>query len=288
MILIDFSSITIATVFAQGKNALNEDLLRHQILNSLRMYNLKYRDKYGKMVICCDGGSWRKDYYSQYKASRKKTRDASSMDWTEIFRILNKVREEITEYMPYQVIQTKGAEADDIIATLVETTQEFGCHEDVMIISSDKDFIQLQQYDNVNQFSPATKKLLSDKNPKRYLFEHIIKGCSGDGVPNIRSCDEALIDENIRQTPIRTTSIDSWFKSYTAGKIESVLTIEEYRNYIRNETCIDLSKIPKEIAEHIMYAYSNAPSIGNGKVFGYLIANKCNNLLECCNDFFIK
>jgi len=288
MILIDFSSITIATVFAQGKNALNEDLLRHQILNSLRMYNLKYRDRYGKMIIACDGGSWRKDYYAQYKAARKKNRDASSMDWTEIYRILNKVRDEITEYMPYAVIQIRGAEADDIVATLVETTQEFGSYEDVMIISSDKDFIQLQKYGNVGQYSPATKKLISDKNPKRYLFEHIIKGCSGDGVPNIRSCDEALINEDMRQTPIRTTSIDAWFKSFSEGKLESVLTTEEYRNYIRNETCIDLSKIPESISKQILDAYTTALVTGNSKVFNYLISNRCNNLLECSGDFFQK
>ena len=48
--------------------------------------------------------------------------------------------------MPYQMLKVSGAEADDIIATLVESTQEFGQHEPVLIISGDKDFIQLQRY----------------------------------------------------------------------------------------------------------------------------------------------
>jgi len=137
MILIDYSGIAISSVFSQAKsNKIEEDFLRHIILNSLRMYNLKYRDKYGKMIIACDGGSWRKDYYTQYKAARRKNREESSMDWKEIFRILNNIKSEIVEHLPYAVIQTDKAEADDVIAALVETTQAFGNYEPVMIVST--------------------------------------------------------------------------------------------------------------------------------------------------------
>lgn len=292
MTIIDYSAVGIAGVFSQANPAnggkMDEAFLRHVILNSLRMYNLKYREKHGKTIIACDGGSWRKDYFPEYKASRKKNRDASTLDWNEIFRVLNKVRDEITEHMPYTVISVKGAEADDVIATLVETTQEFGAYEEVMIVSADKDFLQLQKYANVKQFSPVTKKLITDKNPQRYLFEHIIKGDSGDGVPNIKSEDTTFIDDDKRQTPIRATKIEEWFKAFKEGKIESVLTADEYRNFKRNKTCIDLSEIPESVKNEILAAYTNAPVKNNSKVFNYLIMNRCNNLLSCAEEFFQK
>ena len=249
------------------------------------MYNLKYREKYGRMIIACDGGSWRKDYYPQYKASRKKSREASDLDWKEIFTIVNKVRDEITEHMPYPVVTVQGAEADDIIGTLVESTQEFGQHEPVMIISADKDFIQLQKYDNVSQYSPMTKKLLNDKDPARYLYEHIFRGDSGDGIPNVLSGDTVFVD-GTRQTPLSSTKMATWVTAAIEGKLETVLPEVVYRNYIRNSTVIDLSKTPENIKSAISSAYSACPNVGNSKVLNYLITKRCNMLMSCAEEFF--
>lgn len=288
MIIIDYSGIAISSVFSQAKsNKIEEDFLRHIILNSLRMYNLKYRDKYGKMVIACDGGSWRKDYYPQYKAARRKNREESSMDWKEIFRILNNVKAEIIEHLPYTVVQTEKAEADDVIAALVESTQEFGNYEPVMIISADKDFIQLQRYDNVAQWSPMTKKLIVDKNPTRYLLEHVLKGDSGDGVPNVLSPDNTFTD-SIRQTALRATKIDEWIAADKVGKLQSVMPEETYRNYIRNRTVIDLERVPTEVRDAILTEYNSAPVKNNSKVLNYLISKRCNMLISSASEFFTK
>ena len=288
MIIIDYSGIAISSVFSQAKsNKIEEDFLRHIILNSLRMYNLKYREKYGKMVIACDGGSWRKDYYPQYKAARRKNREESSMDWKEIFRILNNVKAEIVEHLPYTVVQTDKAEADDVIAALVETTQEFGNYEPVMIISADKDFIQLQRYDNVAQWSPMTKKLIVDKNPTRYLLEHVLKGDSGDGVPNVLSPDNTFTD-SIRQTALRATKIDEWIAADKAGTLQSVMPEETYRNYIRNRTVIDLERVPTEVRDAILTEYNSAPVKNNSKVLNYLISKRCNMLISSASEFFTK
>ena len=251
------------------------------------MYNLKYREKYGKMVIACDGGSWRKDYYPQYKAARRKNREESSMDWKEIFRILNNVKAEIVEHLPYTVVQTDKAEADDVIAALVETTQEFGNYEPVMIISADKDFIQLQRYDNVAQWSPMTKKLIVDKNPTRYLLEHVLKGDSGDGVPNVLSPDNTFTD-SIRQTALRATKIDEWIAADKAGTLQSVMPEETYRNYIRNRTVIDLERVPTEVRDAILTEYNSAPVKNNSKVLNYLISKRCNMLISSASEFFTK
>jgi len=287
MILIDYSGIALSSVFSQANNKIEEDFLRHIILNSLRMYNLKHRDKYGKMVIACDGGSWRKDYYPEYKAARRKNREESKLDWAEIFRIINKVKDEIAEHLPYAVVQTAKAEADDVIAALVESTQEFGNYEPVMIISADKDFIQLQRYDNVVQWSPMTKKLITDKNPARYLMEHVLKGDSGDGVPNVLSGDNTFTD-NIRQTSLRATKIDEWIVADKAGTLQSVMPEETYRNFIRNRTVIDLSCVPTVIRDAIINTYNCLPAKNNSKILNYLIANRCNMLISGASEFFNK
>jgi hypothetical protein len=289
MILLDYSGVAVSGVFSQVKpDKIEENFIRHIILNSLRMYNLKYRDKYGAMVIACDGGSWRKDYFPQYKGARRKNREASALDWTEIFRIINKVKDEISEFLPYAVIQHPKAEADDVIAALVESTQEFGSYEPVMIVSADKDFIQLQKYDNVQQFSPMTKKQVTDKNPQRYLLEHVLKGDSSDGVPNVLSADDVFLQEGSRQTPLRANKIEEWCKAITNGTVEKVMPEDVYRNYIRNMNVIDLSKTPESIKNAILETYNKRETKGNSKVLNYLISKRCNLLISCVNEFFHK
>jgi len=286
MIIIDYSGIAISAVFSQSRpGKITEDFMRHMILNSLRMYNLKYRDTYGRLILACDGGSWRKQYYPQYKAARKKNREASNLDWKEIFGIINTVRDEITECLPYPVVMIGGAEADDVIGTLVESTQEFGQHEPVMIISADKDFIQLQKYDNVTQYSPMTKKILSNSNPSQYLYEHIFRGDGGDGIPNVLSADNVFV-EGARQTPLSSAKIKSWLLAAASGQLESVLPENVYRNYVRNSTVIDLSKTPPEIKAAILTQFANSPNVGNSKILNYLISKRCNMLVSCAEEFF--
>lgn len=286
MILIDYSGIAISAIFSQTRpEKITEDFMRHIILNSLRMYNTKYREKYGQLILACDGGSWRKDYYPEYKASRKKSREKSDIDWKEIFSIMNTVRDEISEHLPYPVISVQNAEADDVIATLVESTQEFGAHEPVMIISADKDFIQLHRHDNVSQWSPMTKKLLKDPNPQRYLYEHIFRGDSGDGVPNVLSEDRVFVDGG-RQTPLSAKRIDEWLIAAKENKLQDVMTDVVYRNYVRNSTVIDLTKIPQNIKDQILNAYRETPSKGNTKIFNYLVSKRCNMLVSCAEEFF--
>jgi 5'-3' exonuclease len=209
------------------------------------------------------------------------------MDWKSIFESINKVRDEIDEYLPFPVMQVSNAEADDVIATLVETTQEFGNHEKVMIISADKDFIQLQKYDNVQQFSPLTKKLVKDTNPHKYLFEHVVRGDSGDGVPNVLSGDDVFVSES-RQTPLRAKKIEEWYKASRNGDMKEILDEQTYRNYIRNKSMIDLSQIPEDVSSRIREEYDKKEVKPNGKVLNYLITRRCSQLVACAEEFFIK
>ena len=282
MILIDYSQIALSNIIVQKLN--DESMIRHMILNSIRMYNKKHRDEYGQVVICADGmNTWRKEFFPEYKAARKKNRDNSSQDWTEIFRILHTVRDEIRDYLPYKVVHMEGVEADDIIGTLAMQTQEFGMDEPVMIISSDKDFIQLQKYKNVKQWSPIQKKFVADKNPRTYLFNHIMRGDSGDGIPNVLSADNTFISEN-SQTPLRQTRIDNWLEN--ADNLREHMDDDVYRNYQRNKKLIDLTDIPEDIQESIINNFNGQTKTPNMKVLNYLIKKRCNHLIEVVEEFY--
>ena len=175
MILIDFTQIAIGSLMValnrSNQSETDENLVRHLVLNNLRYYRSRFIEKYGELIICCDNKHyWRRDYFPNYKANRKRDRAATGLDWNAIFTHLNQIRDEIKENFPYKVVDVHGAEADDIIATLVKRSQGDANN---LIVSSDKDFIQLHG-DYVDQYSPVTKKMINGKDPLEYLREHII------------------------------------------------------------------------------------------------------------------
>jgi len=283
MILLDYSQIALSNIIVQKLN--DENMIRHMILNSIRMYNKRYRKEYGQMVICVDSpNNWRKTVYPAYKANRKKKRDSSSdMDWPEVFRIINTIREELQQNFPYKVIQVEGAEADDIIGSLTLQTQEFGQHEPVMIVSSDKDFIQLHRFNNVKQFSPIQKKMVADKNPLTYMWNHIMRGDTGDGVPNILSADNTFVD-SLKQTPLRQTRIDEWIES--SDRLREVMPEEIYRNYQRNKKLIDLTETPDDLNQKIINTFNTQKLSMKMKVLNYLIKKRCKHLIEVVEEFY--
>ena len=279
MILIDYNAIAISNVVTQ-KLDIDENLVRHMILNSLRMYRSKSKNKFGELVICTDGKkNWRYDVFPNYKFKRKDARKESKMDWNELFRITNMVLEEIKENYPYKVVEHERCEADDIIAAICENTQEFGKHEPVLIVSSDKDFVQLQKYDNISQYSPMKKKFIKEEHPRKQMIELILKGDQADGIPNVLSNDDVFV-EGIRQTPLRKNIIEELTKDpLSMGK-------EIYRNYQRNYKLINLSMTPDLVKEEIIYNYeSQKPPTDKKMVFNHLIAKRCRMLLENVEDF---
>lgn len=284
MILIDYNGVAIGNVVSQGLE-INENLIRHTILNTIRMYRSKFTKEYGEIVICCDGDkNWRKEYYPQYKFKKKQLREKSKVDWSELFRITGMVKDELRDNFPYKVVDVSECEADDVIAQLVLQTQEFGNYEKVMIISSDKDFAQLQIFDNVAQFSPYKKNFIIEKHPKKFLLEHIVKGDSSDGVPNILSDDDCFVEDR-RQTPMRKKNIDS-ILSADCPEGWTGMTADIYRNFKRNEKLIDLSKCPEPVVGKIINNYMNQEPISNrSKVLPFLIEKKCKLLIECTEEF---
>ena len=288
MIIVDYSGIALASIIIN--KTFDEQLIRHMILNSLRMYRTRYKDEYGELVLAVDASNnWRRTAFPQYKASRKKTQKESSFDWGEAFRILNKIREEIAENFPYTVVRVDGCEADDVIGTLVTRNPDPNRDYDpekIMIVSSDRDFLQLQKYKFVRQYSPLLKKELTVDNPRVWLQTHIIKGDKGDGVPNILSDDNVFV-EGFRQTPITQKKIDSIIEDLEEGEL--LYAASWYRNYCRNKKLIDLSETPKELRREIINNFmADKPDtrwMRRGKVFPYLVENKCNELIKSAQEF---
>lgn len=284
MILIDYNGVAVANIVTQ-KLDLDENLLRHMILNSIRMYRAKFRNEYGEVVICCDAGNnWRKEVFPQYKYKRKKSREDSPFDWGTIFDVLNKVRDELAENFPYKVMHIDRCEADDIIAQLAIHTQEFGNYEKVMIVSSDKDFAQLQVMDNVHQYSPMKKNRIVEKNPRRELLKHILTGDASDGVPNVLSDDDCFV-EGRRQRPVRSKLIENVLLSEDPVNNEH-MTEDMKRNFSRNKKMIDLWELPSDLKREIINTFENQDPIeNNSKVLNYLIQNNCRRLIEDIGDF---
>jgi hypothetical protein len=282
MIIFDYNQVAISNLMEQigsSKTQVEEGLVRHMILNTIRTYVKKFKESHGpEVVIACDNKNyWRREIYPHYKAGRKKARESSGHDWNTIFECLSKIREELKDNSPYKVVTVDTCEADDIIATLV---MKHSATQKVMILSSDKDFAQLQRYPNVEQYSPILKKYIKEPLPLLQLKQLIIRGDKGDGIPNILSPDDVFVVGG-RQKPITEAKIIGWMNQ----EPKEFCNEDMFRNFVRNETLIDLSKIPERLVEQILHTYENAKVHTRQEFMNYMIANRLKNLIEVIDEF---
>lgn len=293
MIVIDYNQTAISSLMAElnGRRdvEINIPLVRHMIINSIRSYKKKFGEEFGEVVIACDNRQyWRRKFFPNYKAMRKKARQDSGFDWNSIFEALNLIREEISENFPYPVIDVPGAEADDVIATLAEYSQTSNqdglipSQEPFLILSSDHDFKQLHKWSNVKQYAPIQKKWVKcTEDPKYVLMEHIIRGDKGDGVPNIFSDDNTFVN-NSRQRPIRKDKVNEW---KTQQPEDFITNDEMWRNFQRNRELVDLSRIPDEIKEDVINTYEKQQGQNKSGLLNYFIANRMKNMIELIDEF---
>ena len=279
MILVDMNQISLACLMMSlhmNKGELDEEMVRHMILNSIRGYRTMFKEDYGEIVLTYDSRAyWRKQVFPQYKANRKKGREEDGKDWDSIFGVLNQIKEEIREFLPYKVVETYGAEADDVIAIVCKHYQS----EQILIVSGDKDFIQLQKYDNVNQYSHITKKHVNGIDPVVYIKEHILKGDKSDGIPNVLSPDHTFTDE-LRQRPLTSKKINS----IMAQDFDD-LNDELKRNYQRNDALINLDNIPEELEQCILDDFKGATCGDRSKLLDYFMDKRLKTLTEQIGEF---
>ena len=262
---------------------LEETMVRHMILNSLRSYKAKFADEYGEMVICCDSTNiWRKQIFPYYKANRKTNMEKSELDWKKILECMSHIRAELKEYFPYRVIDVDTAEADDVIGTLVNKFSDNSQAVKpipILILSADKDFIQLHKYQNVKQYDAVRKKWIVHDNPAKYLQEHIMKGDAGDGIPNVLSSDNCFVIGE-RQTPMTTKRLENLINTDPSKYDTNV-----QRNYDRNRQLIDLNFIPKNICIKVMEQYENQINRDRSKLMKYFMSHHLKNLMENISEF---
>ena len=309
MILVDLNQIMIGGLMVQvtkdPKKEINEFLVRHMVLNTLRFYRKKFYEEYGEFILCCDSKHyWRKDVFPNYKANRKKDRASSDLDWGNIFEFLNRIKQELIDNFPYMVLEVYGAEADDIIAVILKNKPTTSSKD--LILSSDKDFIQLHSIKATDQYSPVTKRFVKHKNPKAYMFEHIIKGDRSDGVPNVLSPVDSFV-EGTRQKTIRKTVISELIELIEQGKdplmlhtlIKNCSKDTWIRNWQRNNLLVNLDSIPEELESEIREIFvRNNPGYATGfrdkngkykadrnKLFEYFIKNGLTELVQNIGDF---
>ena len=278
------NQVTLSNLMVQlgGNKNVEPDFVRHMVLNSLRSYRSRFQGEYGELVLCYDNKTnWRRDYFPNYKFSRRKDRKQSKLDWNQIFDTLHMIRDELVEYFPYKVLEVENAEADDIIASVVfHIAKEPKNYEKVLILSSDKDFIQLQKYNFVTQYSPIQKQFVNGVDPTTYIKEHILKGDRSDGVPNFLSPDNTFVDE-LRQRPMSKRKIETWIDLEPSDYCNE----EMMRNYQRNRTLIDLSYIPDDIKEKCTQTFLDAPEGSRKHLLNYFIKKKLKSLMENIGDF---
>lgn len=288
-IIVDFSQIFLSNLMKHANSKwaddIEPDLVRHMVLNSIRAYRTKYLKEFGELIIACDSKNyWRKDLFPQYKAHRKSERAKTNLDWDHIFGMLDDCISDLKTYFPYPVVKVDKTEADDIIATLAKHLSKDG---KVMIISGDHDFQQLQQYPNIYQYNPVKKRDVVSKDPRRDLYEHIIRGDKGDGIPNILSADNTFTDK-IRSAKIYDTYVQECLTDpglYFGP--EQVFEGEVLRNFQRNQALIDLDLIPENVAEQIISEYNEVSAKPNtrSRVMTFMVKHKMKHLIGHINDF---
>lgn len=286
-ILVDLSNLLFAGLFSQftiekkkKDSKIDNDLLRHVILNNLNTYKSKFEKTYGKMIICNDGKNcWRKSVFPYYKSTRKQNREKSPYDWEDILEKFNIVKNEIKDIFPFQNIEVPGAEADDIIA--IACKFYLPRSEKHLILSSDKDLLQLQKEPtNIYQYSLSKKKMVEVDDVFVHLNTLCILGDRTDGIPNFLSPDNTFVD-GLRQKTIHREKLAHWCKQNP----EDYCTSESIRFYKRNEELIDFRNIPVHIEvaikEHLTESWDKSPS----KIFNYMMAHSLVNLLPQIQNF---
>jgi hypothetical protein len=284
MILLDLSQVMISNIMVQvgsHTDAIQPDLVRHMVINTIRSLKTKYGKEYGELVIACDDKKyWRREYFPPYKGNRKADREKSNIDWPALFDTLNMIKQELKDHFPYRVIQVEGAEADDVIGSIsMKYGTELNSDNKILILSGDKDFVQLQRYGNVTQIDPVRKKDITTTDPIKFLQHLVLAGDRGDGVPNVLSPDNCII-EGQRQKPLRETKIDELLKADY-----DTLSEEIKRNWKRNTMLIDLSCTPTTLQETILREFDAQADKSRDKMFNYFIQHKMKLLMESIGEF---
>lgn len=285
LIIYDLSGVFFSSIHEycarENETDVDENLLRGMLLTRINQLNKKLsKGRPYKVAVAIDSRTyWRRQLFPLYKASRKVVREESKINWDSIFEKYNRIVQEFKENIPFYFIERDGAEGDDIHAALCfKLHDEF---EEIINCTSDEDMAQLMRaFKNVKQYSLKHKKMITVDTVKYDLFEHIVKGDAGDGIPNIFSPKDVLITEGVKQKPVRATNVEAWRKAGGLRNPEVFCETEELiERFKLNRALVDFDQIPLEIVDGIYDDWLNY-KIPKRKCFDYLIKHRLTKLME--------
>ena len=298
MIIMDLSQVLLATMMVQIGNHRNaeitEDMFRHMAINSIRANKVKFQDEFGELVIAADSKQyWRRSAFPYYKAGRREGREASELDWEAIFRMMANVTAEIKTFLPYKVVHVEGAEADDIIGTACHTYGKYlGTSDPILVLSGDKDFVQLHKYTNIKQFAPAQKKWVRIDDADAFLKDHIIQGDKGDGIPNVLSDDDTFMLgkrqttlSQKRKNTLRSSITVNEDGTVTVDESDPLITGQVSRNIHRNSMLVDLRRTPEKVKSQIISELEAENEKDRSQLLAYFSEKGLRNLVEFVGDF---
>jgi hypothetical protein len=108
----------------------------------------------------------------------------------------------------------------------------------------------------------------------------IIRGDKGDGIPNILSADNVIVD-GIRQKSITEVKIGQWMNQPPEDFCNELML----RNFNRNRMLIDLTQIPETLKQSIIDTYETTQVHTKQVFLNYMIANRLTNLIGSINEF---
>jgi len=180
-----------------------------------------------KVFLCGEGGkSFRKEISADYKANRVKTAAKKTPPKGDVYEAANAIWK-LCGHLPLLRVSAERYEADDVIATLVSSLRD----EDVIVISNDKDYLQLLQmdYESVCLYDP----FLNDFREAPDYHQNTFLCLAGDTADNIAGLLPKKAAIEISSDP---------------EKLQSFLSkSEENRaNFALNKQLVDLQSIPDE------------------------------------------
>lgn len=257
LLVLDVSNLLYRSFYANrdSDDMTTAGLAHHQALALLNKYYRKYRPQ--KLFMTFDRSNWRKVYTLSeecksgkvYKGHRRQNMTPSEQVKYEKFCAHLKEFEQIMREhtsvicLASEGVNGRGLEADDLISGVV---QKFHNDHDVVIVSSDKDLMQLLRFTGVLLIDPATdeQRTLEEYNGDAdyFMFEKCIRGDAGDNVgsayPRVRSTKIKIAydDPYERENMMQTTWTDQ------DGNSRSVRTLFE-----ENKLLMDLFSQPDDI-----------------------------------------
>lgn len=261
MILVDFNQLVISNIFGGNcveHGCVDDDKLSKMVNSQLSGLLTTY-STFGGVILCCDSESenyWRRQVFPYYKSNRADT--IGQITYLEMRRTLRELLKRTPGMM--WVLEVDACEADDLIAVYCMATYQFQSH---IIISADKDFKQLHPTPEVRsigigvrQYSTIQKKMIECDDPQRFLFEQTIRGDRGDGIPNILSPSNSIVD-GIRQTPITQKYLDSCYDLLMVKNVPltKVFSHSEIAAFSRNSDLINFQAIPTQIRMKIIKTF---------------------------------